>query len=184
MGGDWAASWQACARCCDHLEAFSIDAKNRCGLSSCGRFMAVASFIWGPAGSIGRVREVVHAERRRLAPRDDSLLSSRPGNSPWVEGLLWIAVLALLSPLLIYYRPGVMPLAALFGIAGGIALGLALVGRWLHRSLVSDALTGRGGKGRFLMTFGMALLLLFLVLLGCVVALIFVLRQVSPSLPV
>ena len=92
--------------------------------------------------------------------------------------------MALLSPLLVYFRVGVMPLAALFGIAGGIALGLALVGRRLHRSLLSDALTGREGKGRVLMTFGMALLLLFFVLLGCVVALIFVLRQVSPGLPV
>lgn len=77
-----------------------------------------------------------------------------------------------------------MPLAALFGIAAGIALGLGLVGRRLHDSLLSDALTGRQGKGRFLMTFGMALLLLFFVLLGCVVALIFVLRQAAPSLPV
>ena len=34
------------------------------------------------------------------------------------------------------------------------------------------------------MTFGMALLLLFFVLLGCVVALIVVLRQASPGLPV
>jgi hypothetical protein len=90
----------------------------------------------------------------------------------------------LLSPLLIYYQAGVMPLAALFGIAGGIAMGLALTGRRLHRSLLDDALAGRDGKGRFLMTFGMALLLLFFVLLGCVVALILVLRQASPSLPV
>jgi len=92
--------------------------------------------------------------------------------------------LALLSPLLIYYRPGVMPLAALFAIAAGIAMGLALVGRRLHHSLLNDALTGREGKGRFLMTFGLALLLLFLVLLGGVVALILVLRQASPGLPV
>jgi len=92
--------------------------------------------------------------------------------------------LALLSPLLIYYRPGVMPLAGLFAIAAGIAMGLALVGRRLHHSLLNDALAGREGKGRFLMTFGLALLLLFLVLLGGVVALILVLRQASPSLPV
>jgi hypothetical protein len=90
----------------------------------------------------------------------------------------------LLSPLLIYYRAGVMPLAALFAIAAGIATGLALTGRRLHQSLLDDALSGRDGKGRFLMTFGMALLLLFLVLLGCVVALIVVLRQASPGLPV
>ena len=97
---------------------------------------------------------------------------------------MWLLATALLSPLLIYYRAGTMPLAALFGIAAGIALGLALTGRRLHQSLLDDALAGRDGKGRFLMTFGMALLLLFLVLLGCVVALILVLRQASPSLPV
>ncbi len=90
----------------------------------------------------------------------------------------------MISPLLIYYRPGVMPLAALFAIAAGIAMGLALVGRRLHDSLLNDVLRGREGKGRFLMTFGLALLLLFLVLLGGVVALILVLRSASPSLPV
>jgi hypothetical protein len=90
----------------------------------------------------------------------------------------------LLSPLLIYYRAGVMPLAALFAVAAGIASGLALVGRRLHRSLLDDALAARDGKGRFLMTFGLALLLLFFVLLGGVVALILVLRRASPSLPV
>ena len=77
-----------------------------------------------------------------------------------------------------------MPLAALFAIAAGIALGLALAGRRLHRSLLDDALAGRGGRGRFLMTFGMALLVLFLVLLGCVIALMLVLRPMSPGLPV
>jgi len=98
--------------------------------------------------------------------------------------VLWVAAVALISPLLIYYEAGAMPLAALFGIAAGIALGLALTGRRLHRSLLDDALAGRDGKGRFLMTFGMALLLLFLVLLGSVVALILILRQASPGLPV
>lgn len=75
-------------------------------------------------------------------------------------------------------------MAALFGIAAGIALGLALTGRRLHRSLLDDSLSGRDSKGRFLITFGMALLLLFFVLLGCVVALIVVLRQAAPSVPV
>ena len=90
----------------------------------------------------------------------------------------------MVSPLLIYYRSGVMPLAGLFAIAAGIAVGLGLVGLRLHVSLLNDALTGRDGKGRFLMTFGLALLLLFLVLLGGVVALILVLRSGSPGLPV
>jgi hypothetical protein len=103
---------------------------------------------------------------------------------PWIESIFWLVALALLSPLLFYYSSGVMPLPALFGIAGGIALGLALSGRRLHDSLLDDALSGREGRGRFLMTFGMALLLLFLVLLGCVVALILILRQGAPNLPV
>jgi hypothetical protein len=90
---------------------------------------------------------------------------------------------ALISPLLIYYRAGTMPLAALFGIAAGIALGLALAGRRLHRSLLDDALSGRDGKGRFLMTFGMALLVAFFVLVGAAVALVLVLRQALPRPP-
>jgi len=77
-----------------------------------------------------------------------------------------------------------MPLAALFGIAGGIALSLALAGRRLHASLLDDALAGRAGKGKFLMTFGLALLVLFLVLLGGVVALVLLFRSSSPNLPV
>jgi len=103
---------------------------------------------------------------------------------PWVEASLWGVMIALLSPLVIYYRQGVMPLAALFGVAGGIALGLALSGRRLHDSLMHDALSGRGGQGRFLMTFGFALLLLFLVLLGGVVSLVLLLRSSKPGLPV
>jgi hypothetical protein len=77
-----------------------------------------------------------------------------------------------------------MPLPALFGIAAGIALGLALTGRRLHQSLLDDALSGRQGRGRFLMTFGFALLLLFLVLLGGVVSLVLLLRKASPGLPI
>ena len=95
-----------------------------------------------------------------------------------------MVALALLSPLLIYYRSPLMPLPALFAVAAGIACGLALVGRRLHASLMDDALARRDSKGRFLMTFGLALLLLFLVLLGGVVALILMLRQASPGLPV
>jgi hypothetical protein len=103
---------------------------------------------------------------------------------PYVELGFWVLAVLLISPLLIYYRAGVMPLAALFAIAAGIALGLALTGRRLHDVLLADALAARDGKGRFLMTVGMALLLLFLVLLGSVVALLFLLRQASPKLPV
>jgi hypothetical protein len=101
-----------------------------------------------------------------------------------VELALWCAALVLLSPLLIYFGAGEMPLAALFAIAGGIALGLALCGRRLHAALLRDALSGRDDRGRFLLTVGMALLLLFLVLLGGVVALTLLLRSFSSPVPV
>lgn len=115
---------------------------------------------------------------------DSSLSAAKRRRGIWIEAALWVLAVALLSPLLIYYQSGVMPLPALFGIAGGIALGLALSGRRLHDSLLEDALSGRGSKGRFLMTFGFALLLLFLVLLGGVVALLLLFRSASPKLPV
>lgn len=101
-----------------------------------------------------------------------------------MEAALWAVSVALLSPLLIYYRAGAMPLAALFGIAAGIALGLALSGRRLHATLLHDGLSGRGGRGRFLMTFGMALLMLFFVLVGAAVALALLLRGLAPRMPV
>jgi hypothetical protein len=106
----------------------------------------------------------------------------RRGNA--VEIALWCATVVLLSPLVIYIRAGEMPLAGLFAIAGGIALGLALAGRRLHDALLRDALSGRGDSGRFLMTVGMALLVLFLVLLGGVVALTLLLRTAAPQVPV
>ena len=140
---------------------------------------------WQAAAQGGKCTgPVAHAKRSRAEAREDVLLTAARRSPPWIEVALWVAALALLSPLLIYYPAGVMPLAALFGIAAGIALGLALTGRRLHRSLLDDALSGRDGKGRFLMTFGMALLLLFLVLLGSVVALLLILRQASPTLSV
>lgn len=85
-------------------------------------------------------------------------------------------MLVLLSPLVIYLRRPVVPLAALFGIAGGIALGLALAGRRLHEAMLSDALSGRPGPARAVLAVGMMLLLLLLVLLGAVVALVMLLR--------
>jgi hypothetical protein len=106
----------------------------------------------------------------------------RRGNA--IEVALWCATVALLSPLVIYIRAGEMPLVALFAIAAGIALGLALAGRRLHAALLQDALSGRDDRGRFLMTLGMSLLVLFLVLLGGVVALTLLLRGAAPQMPV
>ena len=139
-----------------------------------------------PFGAQGgqRAHRVAHPKRSRVRAVEEAPLTAARRGRPWIEGGLWVAAVALLSPLLIYYSAGVMPLPALFGIAAGIALGLALTGRRLHRSLLDDALSRRDSKGRFLMTFGMALLLLFLVLLGSVVALLLILRQASPTLPV
>jgi hypothetical protein len=117
-----------------------------------------------PAEDASPVGPVVHAQRP--AP----FVMARSARETWIEGSLWALMIALLSPLLIYYRSGVMPLPALFGNAAGIALGLAL--------------SGRQGRGRFLMTFGFALLLLFLVLLGGVVSLVLLLRKASPGLPI
>lgn len=127
---------------------------------------------------------VTDRERSHACDRQEATLSAARKRGPWIEGAFWAVAVALLSPLLIYYPSGVMPLPALFGIAAGIALGLALTGRRLHDSLLDDALSRRESKGRFLMTVGMALLLLFFVLLGSVVALLLLLRQASPALPV
>src|SRR5262245_3481540 len=111
-------------------------------------------------------------------------MTARARRPSWLEDVLWALMIALVSPLVICYRSGVMPLVALFGIAAGIALGLALTGRRLHESLLDDALARRDGRGKFLMTFGFALLLLFLVLLGGVVSLLLLLRSAAPGLPV
>jgi hypothetical protein len=129
-------------------------------------------------------REGSHCTDAVAHPKRVAALTPARRQRPYVELAFWTLAILLISPLLIYYRAGVMPLAALFAIAAGIALGLALTGRRLHGVLLDDAMSARAGKGRFLMTFGMALLLLFLVLLGSVVALLFLLRQGTPKLPV
>src|SRR5512140_2872526 len=84
---------------------------------------------------------VVDPQRRRFPPREGVVLTAARRGWPWGESVFWLVAIALLSPLLIYYSAGVMPLPALFGIAGGIALGLALTARRLHRSLLDDALS-------------------------------------------
>lgn len=86
--------------------------------------------------------------------------------------LLGAAAVALLSPLVLYAGRGTMPLAALFAVAAGIALAIALVGRQLHAVLLSDALSGRTSTARAVLAAGMMLLVVLLVLLGVVVALL------------
>ena len=104
--------------------------------------------------------------------------------SAWVEVPLWSLALALLSPLVIFAGAGIMPLWALYGIAAGIAVALGLVGVRLHGALLSDALSRREGPGRFLLVAGLSILAIFLVLLGAAIALVLILRDGSPTLPV
>lgn len=101
-----------------------------------------------------------------------------------MEGALWVAVLVLLSPLVLYAGKGWMPLALLFGIALGIALALALVGRRLHDALLHDVISGRGDKGKALLIFGMMLAAVFLVLAGAIVALILIVKGQTPAPPI
>jgi hypothetical protein len=90
--------------------------------------------------------------------------------------VLWVAAVGLLSPLALYAGRPVMPLAALYGVAAGIALALALAGRRLHEALLQDALRGKGATGRALVAVGMMLLVLALILLGAIVAILMLFR--------
>ena len=96
-----------------------------------------------------------------------------------------MATAALLAPLAFYAGRPVVPLVALYGVAAGIALALALSGRRLHAALLQDALRGDGGIGRALIAVGTMLLVLILILLGAVVAILLLFRsgRGSGSLP-
>lgn len=88
----------------------------------------------------------------------------------WVEPLLAVAALALLSPLLLYAPRGTVPMAGMVAIAGGIALSLGLVGRRLHSAMLADAL-GRGGRKGAVAVVGLMLavvLLVFFAIVFCV----------------
>ena len=91
---------------------------------------------------------------------------------------------ALLSPLATYARRPSVPLAALFGIAAGIALGLGLAGRRLHQAMLHDALDRRDSASRAIAAVAMTLVLLLLVLLAAVIALLVLFRRAAPDLPV
>lgn len=88
----------------------------------------------------------------------------------FVEILLWGLALALVSPLILYARSSVLPLPALFAIAGGIALALALAGRQLADLLLADALSRRNSLARFLLGAGLMVVFLMVVLVGLIVA--------------
>jgi len=90
----------------------------------------------------------------------------------------------LVSPLAIYAGTEVVPLPALFSVAAGIALALALVGRQLHGVLLADAMSGRTTTARIALGAGMMLLAVLLVLLGLVGGIVFLLRGAGPTSPI
>lgn len=77
-----------------------------------------------------------------------------------------------------------MPLPALYGIAAGIAMSLALVGRRIHEALLADVLSGRQGTGKLWLTAAMMLIAVFLILVGAVVVLVVILRSRAPAVPI
>jgi uncharacterized membrane protein YhaH (DUF805 family) len=101
-------------------------------------------------------------------------VGARRGGTGWGD-FAWAALaLALLSPLAIFAKAGVMPLWGLFAVAGGIAVMLALVGRRLHDALLSDVLSRRAGAGRWILAMAVVLIGVFLVLVGVAVALVWI----------
>ena len=109
--------------------------------------------------------------------REGSSITRRSVRGLIVEIGLWVTASALLAPLLLYAGSANMPIAALFSVAGGIAMAIALAGRQLHEVLLADALTARKGTAKLLLAAGMMLLVVLLVLLGVVVALLLLFRS-------
>jgi hypothetical protein len=72
---------------------------------------------------------------------------AKANDRAWVEPARAVVALGLLSPLLLYAPRGVVPMAGMVAIAGGIALTLGLVGRRLHAAMLADALGRRGRRG-------------------------------------
>ncbi len=77
-----------------------------------------------------------------------------------------------------------MPFAALYTVAAGIALGLGLAGRRLHRAMLSEAIDHRSSASQALLAAAMVLCVLVLVLLAAVVALLMLFRGSGPKLPI
>jgi hypothetical protein len=155
------------------------------------RRAAVSETRLAKRGAIGGVISRVSSARRgfgsvtvgtKLGKAGGAGIATVRRSNLWAETLAWIVAIGLLSPLLIYAKSGWMPLAALYGVAGGIALALMLVGRRLYDVLIADALSGRQGSGSFLVTVGLILVTIVLVVLGAAVALVYSLREtVKPS---
>ena len=111
-----------------------------------------------------------------MAPSKGFPIRNQRQKSLWLEALGWLVSLALLAPLIVYAKRGWMPLVALFGVAGGILLGLILAGRRLYDVMMADGLSSRKGTGSFFLTVGLMLLAVLFVLLGAAVAIFFSLR--------
>jgi hypothetical protein len=94
----------------------------------------------------------------------------------WVEPVLALTALALLSPLLIYAPRETVPMSGMVAIAAGIALSLMLAGRRLHAAMLADAL-GRGGPRSAVTVVGLMLAVVLLVFFAIVVCVWLLLRR-------
>jgi hypothetical protein len=94
----------------------------------------------------------------------------------WLEPVLALAALALLSPLLLYAPRGSVPMAGMVAIAAGIALSLILAGRRLHAAMLADAL-GRGGRRNAVTVVALMLAVVLLVFFAIVVCVWLLLRR-------
>ena len=95
---------------------------------------------------------------------------------PRTEALLAVIAVALLSPLILYARSGVVPMTGMVAIAAGIALSLMLAGRRLHDAMLSDAL-GRGGRRGAVAVVASMLAVVLLVFFAIVVCVWLLLRR-------
>lgn len=106
---------------------------------------------------------------------------SRPHRAVfWTEVVLWILVVVLVSPLVVYAGQPTVPVLGIYAVGGGIALALALSGRRLHDAMLSDVLAGRSGRGRAVLAVGMILMVVLLLLSTAVVAITLMLRSLMP----
>ena len=98
----------------------------------------------------------------------------------WIEVVLWVLVVVLVSPLVAYAGEPTVPVVGMYAVAGGIALALALAGRRLHDAMLRDVLGGRSRRGRAVLAVGMILMVVLLVLSAAVVAIVLMLRSLMP----
>jgi hypothetical protein len=120
-------------------------------------------------------------DSRSFRTTERNPISRRKTRAFLIEVGLWALAVALLSPLVVYAGRPNMPIVALYGVAAGIAMAIALAGRQLHDVLLADGLTRHKGVGKLFLAAGMMLLVILLVLLGVVVALLLLFRKAGVS---